>query len=160
MYQEDYMNNWTNDEFDEPITKKDIFEELKKSDKGYYSWSTRVQGARKPYKIEAYSSGDVGSRIRDPVTGDRYRNYLVGSKNEDLFFKVKMSTGEFGGRDGPTLFYSSPEEYEKHTKSFLSQETKDRWFAKKADAEVRNKKEVRHKKEVERDEDRNYTIVH
>ena len=154
MYQDDYLNECMNDDFDEPKSKKEIFEDMKKADKGYYSWTRSVPGSRKSHKIEAYSSGDVGSRIRDAVTGDRYRNYLVGSKNEDLFFKVRMCTGEFGGREAPTLFYSSPEEYERHTRSVVSEETKNQWFSKKSDVDVQRKKEV------EEREDRNYTIVH
>jgi hypothetical protein len=156
MDEQQYYNDYMNDNFDEPKSKKDIFDELKKADKGYYSWFKRVEGSRKPHKVEVYGSGDVGSRIRDPITGDRYKNYFVGSKNEDLFFKVKMATGEFGGRDGPTLFYSSPEEYEKHTKSFLSQETKDNWLAKKSRADAQHKKEV----EKEEAQDKNYSIFH
>jgi len=156
MYQDDYLNDCMNDNFDEPKSKKEIFEDMKKADKGYYSWTRPASGLKKSHKIEAYSSGDVGSRIRDPITGDRYRNYLVGSRNEDLFFKVRMCTGEFGGREGPTLFYSSPEEYERHTRSVVSEEIKNRWLAKKSGADFRHKREV----EEEEDEDRNYTIVH
>jgi hypothetical protein len=141
MYQEDYINDCMNDDFDEPKSKKQLFEDMKKADKGYYSWTRPVHGSRKSQKIEAYSSGDVGSRIRDPITGERYRGFLVGSKNEDLFFKVKMATGEFGGREGPTLFYASPEEYEKHAKTFVSDEIKQRWYAKKSAADSTYKKD-------------------
>lgn len=156
MYQDDYLNECMNDDFDEPKSKKEIFEDMKKADKGYYSWTRPVPGSRKPHKIEAYSSGDVGSRIRDAITGDRYRNYLVGSKNEDLFFKVRICTGEFSGREAPTLFYSSPEEYERHSRSVLGEELKNQWFLKKSGANVQHKKEV----EQEQQEDRNYIIVH
>jgi len=156
MYQEDKCQYYMDEDFDEPKSKKEIFEDMKKADKGYYSWTRPVPGSRKPHKIEAYSSGDVGSRIRDAVTGDRYRNYLVGSKNEDLFFKVRICTGEFGGREGPTLFYSSPEEYERHTRSVVNEEMKNKWLSKNTRADLRDKKEV----EREEDEDRNYIIVH
>lgn len=156
MYQDDYLNEYMNDNFDEPKSKKEIFEDMKKADKGYYSWTRPILGSRKSHKIEAYSSGDIGTRIRDAITGDRYRNYLVGSRNEDLFFKVRICTGEFGGREGPTLFYSTPEEYERHTRSVVSEEMKNKWLEKKSGADFRNKREV----EREEDEDRNYTIVH
>jgi hypothetical protein len=97
-------------------------------------WKRRVDGSVKPITIEAYGSGDTGSQIRDPITGERYSSYLVGSKFEDLFFKVRMCTGEFNGRENPTFFYSTPEQYEKHTKTIVSTEAKEKWSRKQMNA--------------------------
>jgi len=41
-----------------------------------------------------------------------------------------MSTGQFNGRLAPKLFYSTPEEYEKHMKVIVSDETKQKWLKK------------------------------
>lgn len=43
--------------------------------------------------MEVYSSGDIGSNIRDAITGQFYP-YKVGSEDEDSFFKVCIATGE------------------------------------------------------------------
>jgi len=130
-------------------SNKKIFEDMKKDDKGFYTWGFKNS------KVETYSSGELGSQIRDAVTGDRYRDYKVGSKYEDLFFKVKMVSKNFDGKDAPTFFYSSPEQYEKHSREIIASEIKDKWITKKmaADASLR--------REMERNEERtrNFTIV-
>lgn len=156
MYRDDYVSDFMNEGQEEyEKSNKKIFEDLKKEDKGFYSWNVKITGSVKPVKVEAYSSGDLGSRIRDAITGDRYRDYKVGSKYEDLFFKTKLKSKDFAGRETPTLFYSSPEQYEKHAKEFLGSETKEKWIVKKmaADASLR--------REMEKNEERtrNFTIV-
>jgi hypothetical protein len=161
MQQDDYMNEYfrdlLNDDFeDNKKSSRKIFEDMKKEDKGYYSWKRSVEGSAKPVNIEAYGSGDTGSRIRDAVTGERYRNFLVGSKHEDLFFKIRMCTGEFGARDNPTFYYSSPEQYEKHAKTIVSTEIKDKWIAKQIVANNILQKDL----EKEENRDRNSSIIH
>lgn len=130
MNHDDYTNALINNDQEE-IERMEIkiLEEIKKENKGYYSWKKRIPGC-KPLKIETYSSGDRGTIIKNAITGECYKNCFVGSKNEDLFFTVKMSTGEFNGRLGPKLFYSTPEEYENHMKVIVSDETKQKWFEK------------------------------
>ena len=50
--------------------------------------------------------------------------------DEDLFFKVMISTGEIP--TGPlTLFYDSPEHYERHQYLELDEVTKKRWEVKR-----------------------------
>lgn len=156
MYRDDYVSDFMNEGQEEhEKSNKKIFEDLKKEDKEFYTWNVKINGAAKPFKVEAYSSGDTGSRIRDAITGDRYRDYKVGSKYEDLFFKIKPASKNFVGRENPTLFYSSPEQYEKHAKEVVGSEIKEKWIVKKfaADASLR--------KEMEKNEERtrNFTIV-
>jgi hypothetical protein len=81
-------------------------------------------------QIGVYSSGQTGfTYIRNAETGES-SNYIVGSANEDLFYKVAVATGEFKG--GPiTLFYNSPEHYEKHQYTFVDEEMKFIWREKK-----------------------------
>ena len=135
MYYEDH--DFENDCHTPALTKKNIMKELNISDKGYYCSKKYISGVKKPFQFECYGSGDIESHIRDAITGDRYRYYLVGSDYESLFFKVIISTGEFKGRKGPTLFYNSPEEYENHNKIYLDTKIKEAWRVKKASAEAR-----------------------
>lgn len=75
-------------------------------------------------------------KIVNAVTGLRYRDddpkckYVVGSIQEDLFFKVCISNGE-NGQESTLLFYDSPEQYEKHQFATLSQPIKEQWLNKK-----------------------------
>jgi len=160
MYRDDHkmnsVNEFLNDDLEDmQKLNKNLFEDIKKEDKGYYTWKKVVEGSRKPIKIEAYGSGDTGSKIRNPITGERY-NYFVGSKYEDLFFKVKMNNEKFGSRDGPTLFYESPEQYENHVKCELDRRIKEKWVEKNSKATILLNKEL----EKIKDKARNYTIVH
>ena len=75
--------------------------------------------------VEYYSSGPVGTFIRNAQTGV-YTKDLVGSKQEDFYFKVRLGNGQ-----SQTLFYDSPEQYEKHHREKLSVETKENWFKKR-----------------------------
>lgn len=89
--------------------------------------------------IEYYSSGPINTTITHAITGSRERGNLVGSVYEDLFFKVCITTG-----DQPfTLFYYSPEEYEKHHYIQLSSDIKEKWVEKylKASVKLRCKNE-------------------
>ena len=80
---------------------------------------------KKHVVIEYYSSGPTGSNIRNAQTGV-YTKDIVGSKCEDLYFKVTIADGNL-----LTLFYDSPEQYERHQHEKLSQETKEQWFKKR-----------------------------
>lgn len=57
-----------------------------------------------------HTSTNPGSTIRNAVTGIYESGYLVGSVNEDLFFKVAFTLGA----SKHVLFYDSPEQYERH----------------------------------------------
>lgn len=105
------------------------------SDKGHFQ-VCRSKKHRGQYAIDIYETSYIPeTRIRNAVTGNRYRDehpklkYLVGSAQEDLFFKVSFSTGE-RGRNPSILFYDSPEQCEKHHKIVLSQKIKEAWNAK------------------------------
>lgn len=76
--------------------------------------------------IELYGSGQIGSKIRNAVTGQRYE-YIVGSSHEDLFFKVSDATGRYGRKHPLILFYDSPEQYENQHFTSISPEVKSRW---------------------------------
>jgi len=103
-------------------TKKNrkLMEEMKSVDKGYHIIKTKKS------RLEFYSTNYTpGTRIRDAMTGMRYK-YLVGSRDEFLFFKTAFCTGQCG-QDTQILFYDSPEEYEKNHKCTLPDMIKTAW---------------------------------
>lgn len=115
---------------------KNALTEVKNSDKYYEKYVLPVEKVLvngEIYKsrrtIEKYGSGQVGSRIRNAVTGSR-TGYLVGSVDEDLFFKVSDTYGRNGRREPLMLFYDSPEQYENHTFNILDERVKDAWHKK------------------------------
>jgi hypothetical protein len=78
-------------------------------------------------KYDVYTSGNVGSRIRNAITGE-YCNDLVGSKNEDKYFKVAYSTGEIKAKNGNhALYFLSPNEYETFFGCDLPDEIINKW---------------------------------
>lgn len=103
------------------VMDTEIVNDLKMSDPGYaviYRTFTMTNGKRRKTKIEVYTSGGTGALIRDAITGNvaDYK-HKVGSKYEDLYFKVSIATGECMSENGSNvLFYESPEAY---TKQFL-----------------------------------------
>lgn len=76
-------------------------------------------------KVILYGSGNIGTVLRNAVTGAIYYGHKVGSKNESLYFKVKICTGEFG-KEPLTLFYDSVEQYERHMKVKIDKMTKQK----------------------------------
>ena len=98
--------------------------EARMADKGYYFYKKLHNNRR--LKIEMYDSGtSLGSRIRDPVTGSRLYE-RVGSSAEKDFFKVRWCGLN---RQRPvTLFYDSPENYERHHRTTLSDDIKQKWW--------------------------------
>jgi hypothetical protein len=119
MYQEDYFNpaspnDYNDDEFGQTY---DVMKNLLRQDKGLNTLTRKVQmenGKIKNKRIKVFTSGIVGARIRDAETGEYYPN-KVGSRDEDLFFKVIVSTGECSSANGSNkLFYISPQHYENH----------------------------------------------
>jgi hypothetical protein len=99
--------------------------------RGYHKIMKNILVNNKNKKIElgVYGSGSSESQIRNAETGEYYK-YKVGTMDEDLFFKVMISTGEVPS--GPlTLFYDSPEHYERHQYLELDDLTKKRWDVKR-----------------------------
>jgi len=108
-------------------------EKLKQMDRGYNKiWRNKPKnGKLKRTKMEIYTSGDFGSRIRDAETGEYYP-YIVGSLDEHLFFSVSLATGECKSANGSnTLFYLSPEKYMSHFNQTISHEIIKSWREKR-----------------------------
>jgi hypothetical protein len=107
---------------------------VKSLNRGYHKLVRSIvvnNNKKKVEKVEigVYGSGSQESPIRNAETGEYYK-YKVGTMDEDLFFKVMVSTGEV--LSGPlTLFYDSPEHYERHQYLELDTLTKKRWEVKR-----------------------------
>jgi hypothetical protein len=104
---------------------KKVLDELALLDKGFRVLN-RTQN-RKKNQIEVYSTNtNPGSTIRCPITGSYFVNSRVGKSDENLFFKVRIADGS--SQENPiTLFFDSPEQYERHMKTTVSQKTKETW---------------------------------
>ena len=126
VYVEDNLSSVNSRDYnDEYRLRKKQIDQLKKADKDYHSTSLTVDEDKK-VKVEMYSTNQTpGYLIRDAVTGVK-QPYRVGSKDEYLFFKVRASHMS-NGEDLVTFYYSSPEEYEKHQYTTISQEVKENW---------------------------------
>jgi hypothetical protein len=134
MYQDDFYNPADPNDFDNDNNGDKTFEKAKRMDKGYnviYRKALRKDGRSYNKKIELYTSSSTGCRIRDAETGS-YLPSLVGSKDEDLYFKVSLATGECTSANGSTtLFYSSPQHYANHLMCEVDPQIALKWEDKK-----------------------------
>jgi|LauGreStaDraftv2_3_1035109.scaffolds.fasta_scaffold00507_6 hypothetical protein len=104
-----------------------LIEDAKSEDKGYHKIIKYV--GFKKVEIEAYSDPlIIGKSIRNAITGVRQTGYKMGSLDENLFFKVAyLAGGKSMKGASPTLFYDSPEQYERHMACTVSTEIKEKW---------------------------------
>jgi hypothetical protein len=133
MSPEDYFHpNETANDYDRDQQNREI-NNLKSIDSGYgylYRYKANSAGIKKRLKVDCYTSGDIGSHIRNAETGE-YTKYKVGSKDEDNYFKIKICTGDLKTRNGnTTLFYDSTEQFESHLLEELDQDVKESWLEK------------------------------
>jgi hypothetical protein len=84
-------------------------------------------GVEKKERVLIYSSGDPGSKIRNAITGAYYPNYIVGSKDEYMLYKVRLV------KDGKPLifFFDSPQQYEESQHITVSDIKKEEWYERK-----------------------------
>jgi hypothetical protein len=79
--------------------------------------------------IENYGTGSQGSKIKNAVTGSYYGNNItVGSVYEDILFKVIESSGRNGRQNPLMLYYDTPQQYENHHFTKVSENVKQRWL--------------------------------
>ena len=84
-------------------------------------------GKYKNKKIEFYTTGDRGTRIRDAITGIYYSD-KVGSFNESKFFKVSLATGQCKSKNGShMMFYQTPQQYMTHFATQLNPAIIQKW---------------------------------
>lgn len=126
-----YTNETTTDDNTAIAKQKKRMNDYKNLDKGYRKID-RVNNNKK-IKIELYvTSCTPGTKIRDAITGNRFKSLFVGKSDEDYFFKVKLATGELGP-DGGHLYYETPSRCEEHLKITIPDLTKKRWTDKYED---------------------------
>jgi hypothetical protein len=118
-------------------------EDIKRQDKGYNKVYRYKNG--KQYSVEYYATPICpGRKIRNAING-AYTNCLVGSFDEDLFFKIRLLTDKCD-EDLTTLYYDSPEQYEKHFNTEIDDITKEKWKNKYADEMYKRQMEDYEKK--------------
>ena len=118
------------DDIFDPTLSNDLDAPVKKTnddpENGFYTEKKSYidsYGVKRKYVLEYYVSGDVGSLIRDAISGVKYKDMYVGSSNEDKFFKIKLTHGT----KSVTLFYLTPHDYEMHHHLKLSPFTIQKW---------------------------------
>lgn len=83
------------------------------------------------------TSSTPGSTIRDAITGQYYHGYTVGKyKYEDQFYKTAYCIGDAckpgqkigDNREPQFLYFMNPESYERHFKTNLTIERKEKWY--------------------------------
>jgi hypothetical protein len=101
---------------------------LKLTNKRFHKINKKVntKTGKKTINVEFYSSGAIGNFITDAISGSKQKGYIVGSQYEDLFFKVSICNNKLSN-EHITLFYSSPEEYERHQYVNISDNVKTKW---------------------------------
>jgi len=89
----------------------------------------RPSGRKKT--IEFYETPCVvGATIRNPITGVRMYGHKVGSRDEDLYFKVVFTAHPPTSKGTHTpchLYYESPEQWEKHHSTRCPESVRDEW---------------------------------
>jgi hypothetical protein len=93
---------------------------------GNYKVMIMLNGKKMPIDIFG-TNYTPGAIIRDAKTGCQFGSYFVGNRDEDLFFKVTLSTGLGKNPQTKHLFYDSPSDYENHFHTTLNNTIKDKW---------------------------------
>ena len=136
----DYDNYRLESPYDQNEERR-LIRQAKSIDKGYnviYRKMLNKKGVIKHMPLDIYTSCGTNSNIRDAETGSYY-NSLVGSADEDLYFKVILATRECNSKNGSsTLFYSSPSHYVSHFKTHLDDDIINNWQS-KCDARIKEK---------------------
>ena len=130
-YDDRYAPLESNDYDDSNQNQHSALKNIKSLNRGYHKImiNTVINNKNKRIELGVYGSGSHESPIRNAETGEYYK-YKVGTMDEDLFFKVMISTGEVPS--GPlTLFYDSPEHYERHQYLVLDNYIKKKWESKR-----------------------------
>lgn len=134
MYQDDYYNFEEENDFETEHDVEKMLEKEKMKDKGYnviYRKALTRDGRRYNKKFKVYTSGGTGTRIRDVETG-QYSSNVVGSKDEDLFYKVSLSTSECQSGNGHnTLFFMSPQHYANYLQCEVDPQIVRNWEVKR-----------------------------
>jgi hypothetical protein len=134
LYEEDMFHPLNPEsQIDNTIVKKFMVSTTKK---GFYSLKRRINNIN--VKVDVYTSGGLGTNIRNAISGEYYYGYKVGTVKEDLFYKTSVSTGETGN-EAVVLFFENPEQYERHFYTQVDAADKERWYSKYNEAKLKQK---------------------
>ena len=138
-YNDEYNNDeYNNDEYDntpytynESIISEDstVFTpvKVKKNGKFVSADPGHKRIGTKKNKLEYFASGNIpGNIIRNAVTGIPEYNRVGSALSEDIYFKVRYA-GNDSGNELDTLYYDSPEQFERHMNCRLRTENKQLW---------------------------------
>lgn len=158
MYSEDNVISPHPDDMENLVNRNNVLDSAQLgTDRGFNVISRNVvsesDGRVRNKRIKIYTTtSNRGSKIRDAETGEYYSN-RVGSRDEHLFFKVILATGECTSANGSsTLFFSSPQHYMNHLHCDVNQDIISSW-------EIRRDKRLRDAK-TERKEKHNAIVIH
>lgn len=124
----------------EVLREQKLLNDYKKLDKGYNLIKKKISG--KFVKIEFYDTNyTMGTVIRNAVTGAYQKGCLMGTLNENLFFKVAHVSAESKNKESKILFFDSPEQWERHFVCTCPTEIKEKWKDKYLIQKTNNKLE-------------------
>ena len=107
--------------------KYTIRKSIPRKNQNNYGNKSKKVGTHYNKKIVMYSTRPTPRAcIRDPVYGT-YSTDKVGTKAEYNYFKVRMPDIPTEDRNPLTLYYDSPEGYEKHQHTRVSTDIKNAW---------------------------------
>jgi len=143
MYEDDRFNPAYNDDINEldELDKQKTANKLEKNAdlnfahcrKELKKEITKKNGetvvVKKSVYYDLYGSLGFGHKIRHAITGFK-TNHLVGSSDEDLYFVVSDARGLTGTQTQLTLYFDSPEQYEKHCYVTVPNTIKNSWSEK------------------------------
>lgn len=116
--------------------------DAKAEDGGFNVITQRDSRGGKTKKMEMYTSSGTGNCIRDAETGQYYAE-KVGSKDEDLYFKISLSTGECTSKNNSSaMYFQSPAHYMSCMKGNVSPAAIARWEARR-DARIAELKKAK-----------------
>jgi hypothetical protein len=116
--------------------------DAKAEDGGFNVITQRDSRGGKTKKMEMYTSSGTGNCIRDAETGQYYAE-KVGSKDEDLYFKISLSTGECTSKNNSSaMYFQSPAHYMSCMKGNVSPAAIARWEARR-DARIAELKKMK-----------------
>jgi hypothetical protein len=107
------------------------FHQKKSTDPAFFTVKRKIQG--ETVSISYYRTGFTpGTIIRDAITGIADPSFRVGKRDELLYYKVCMATGEgdrgkYGEVEPHHLYYDSPERYERHFCTTVDDNVKAAW---------------------------------
>jgi hypothetical protein len=125
-----FEDNFSHEDVCSPVheknKRKNTLTEMKSASKNNYCTVLMSYGKKVSYYKASTTSGRP---IVHAITGD-FLPGKIGSFEENKYYKVKMSC--FGNEQNGTLYYLSPEEYERHQNCIVSDESKNIWLSKRA----------------------------